>query len=545
MSSTPSKRSKYANDEERKAAARERQRLYAARKRAEAKEAKLRAESLSTTATVDSENLSVDVGDVEEQQQPLTPSPTKAKRGPKKATAAEQAPRASNSSAVATAAAAAASSSPRKAAPRKKADHDDSTLVVVNGDNTFYDDTTTFGTRFEDSFSKTEIETTLDDDLTSPPSPSLSFSDGLNAGDFLPPPFNSTDHLLIPPQPSPTSQLNSFLAPSAPVQSYAIVHIPGNPGLVSYYTHFLTSLSHNLSNASIPNAQFTIFGASLGGFNVAPSPSDPALLGPDGYVSLQNQISRQIDMITHLLTSNPSLKIILTGHSLGAYLLLSAIHHISLSNPTLKKQIIGGIGLFPAVTHIAKSPSGRRLSPFLNLAGLIPFIVGLANIIVAIIPAVVWGWLVRIFMPAFESPARAATVSFLKSPKGVRQGLCLGRDELLGIKEDVWDEGVWGGEGVADSTELVFYFGEKDHWVFNEEREKLIAARARGGTRWVEDDDTVFVNEKDGWKPRMLVCGEGIRHSFCVSTQLSETMAAKTARWVEDIVTNDRIKNGM
>ncbi|KAK6544143.1 hypothetical protein TWF694_000850 [Orbilia ellipsospora] len=530
MSATPSKRFKYATEEERKAAARERQRLYAARKRAEAKEAKLRAESLANSTTTADDDTSFVVA----QPQP-TPSPTKAKRGPKKA---DSTPAPAPVVVVDSVNVATPATARKRRVSRKKVEDG------VNGDGGNGEDhgieISTFEiSRFGDSeFVKPKFE----DDIGLP-SPSLSFSEELTSSDFLPAPYNSSDHILIPPQPSPTSQLNSFLTPTSPVQSYAILHLPGNPGLISYYTNYLESLSLQLSNASIPSAQFTIFGASLGGFNVSSTKSDPKL--PLGYCPLHEQISRQVSMITHLLTLNPNLKIILTGHSLGAYLLLSAIHQISTFSPQLKNRIIGGIGLFPAVTHIAKSSSGRKISPFIKVPGLLSFLVLLSNFLVAIVPAAVWGFLVKIFMPAFEGHARKATVDFLKSPRGIRQGILLGRDELLGIKDDVWDESVWGDESNA-STELVFYFGHKDHWVFDEEREKLIEKRGRGGRSWVEDEgDLVVVEGKDGWKPRMMVCEEGVRHSFCVSAQLSELMAAKTARWVEDIVMNDRIKYGL
>ncbi|KAF3906412.1 hypothetical protein ABW20_dc0105138 [Dactylellina cionopaga] len=513
MSSATPSRSKYANEEERKAAARERQRLYAARKRAEAKEAKLRQADESAVAA---DTTVADVASVES-------SPTKAKRAPKKV-------------AIKATAINAAPPTPRKRAGRRKKDETVS-FVAVNGDNTYHhDDETVEDVKVEDDIG-------ADVDITSYPSSlSLSFSEGLTASDFLPPQYLDTDHLLIPPQPSPTSQLHSLLTP---VQPYAIYHLPGNPGLVSYYTHFLNSLSHNLSNTSLPSsAQFTVFGASLGGFNASSKPKFP-----NGYCTLESQVTRQIEIITHLLTFNPSLKIIITGHSLGAYLLLSVLQHFS-HDPSLaplKKRIIGGIGLFPALTHLSKSAAGRRLTPFINIPLITPFLLFLANVFVAIIPSVVFTWLIKIFMPAFELPARDATLQFLKSPLGIKQAVYLGRDELLNIRDDVWDESVWGVEGGDSNTEMVFYFGEKDHWVFDGEREKLITTRGRGGVVWVEKMEVgrrseVLIEKKEGWKPRMVVCEEGVRHSFCVSTHFSDLIAAKTAKWVEDIVVDERTK---
>ncbi|RVD85948.1 uncharacterized protein DFL_004248 [Arthrobotrys flagrans] len=479
---TPSKRSKYANDEERKAAARERQRIYAARKRAEAKNAKLRESQSSIDVDVPLQPELVIVAAPE--VVPEAPSPVKKRVSRKSAVGAT----------VTVTATVNAPTTPRKRVSRRKNDEKgeivgDNAVHVVSA----FEDTT-------DSFKTEDINIDITEDF-SVASMVHSFSKPLTVESFIPPTLRPTDTVLIPPQPSPTSQLYSL-----PVTPYAIFHIPGNPGLVSYYTNYLTALSDHLSN--IPGCEFTIFGASLGGFNTSPSPNTPS-----SFVSLRDQISRQVEIISHLLTTHPSLKIIITGHSLGAYLFLSLLHNFSLHNPALKSRIIGGIGLFPALTHLAKSSSGRTVTPFINIPGVLPFLVVLAK------------------------SARDTTLSFLKSPVGVRQALYLGRDELLHIKDDEWDASVWGDESADGNTELVFYYGEKDHWVFDGEREKLIERRGRGGVRWVEKEGSEVV--QDRWKPRMIVCEEGVRHSFCVSTEFSELMAEKTARWVEEIVEKD------
>ncbi|KAK6519885.1 hypothetical protein TWF506_000180 [Arthrobotrys conoides] len=513
---TPSKRSKYANDEERKAAARERQRLYAARKRAEAKEAKLRESQSSIDLDVVPSSshqpaivLAAAVPDVVPEAEALSPVKKRASR--KSAVGAS----------VTTTATANAPVTPRKRVGRRKND-EKGDVVGMNGDNAVhvvsaFEDTT-------DSFKTEDINIDITEDFSISPI-IQSFSKPLTVESFIPPNLRPIDTLLIPPQPSPTSQLYSL-----PVTPYAILHIPGNPGLISYYTHYLTALSDHLSN--IPGCEFTIFGASLGGFNTSNSPDSPS-----SFVSLQDQISRQIEIISHLLTTHPSLKIIITGHSLGAYLLLSLLHNLSVHNPTLKSRIIGGIGLFPALTHLAKSSSGRTVTPFINIPGVLPFLVVLAKVLVTLIPAVVLNFLMRILMPAHEQSARDTTLSFLKSPLGVKQALYLGRDELLHIKDDEWDTSVWGDEGSSNNTELVFYYGEKDHWVFDGEREKLIEQRGRGRVRWIEKGGSEIV--QDRWKPRMIVCEEGVRHSFCVTSEFSELMAEKTARWVEEIVEKD------
>ncbi|KAK6358645.1 hypothetical protein TWF730_007968 [Orbilia blumenaviensis] len=508
-SQTPSKRSKYANDEERKAAARERQRLYAARKRAEAKEAKLRESQSSIDADVPLVSVSVAVA-IAPDVAPDAPSPVK-KRAPQKPVTGSTAAETVTTNAPVT---------PRKRVSRRKND-ENGEVVVINTNNAV--NIAPVLNHLADPLESKELNIKQEFSI---PSIAHSFSEPLNVDSFIPPSLRPTDTLLIPPQPSPISQLHSL-----PITPYAIFHIPGNPGLISYYRNYLTDLSYLLSD--IPGCEFTIFGASLGGFNTSRDPNTQP-----SFVSLQEQISRQVEIINHLLTTHPALKIIITGHSLGAYLLLSLLHDLSLHNPPFRSRVIGGIGLFPALTHLAKSSSGRTVTPFINIPGVLPFLVILARVLVVLIPAFVLNFLMKVLMPAHEQSARDVTLSFLKSPLGVKQALYLGRDELLHIKDDEWASSVWGEETGNNNTELIFYFGEKDHWVSDGERERLIERRGRGGVRWTDKDGSGVVQGR--WKPKMMVCEEGVRHSFCVSTNFSELMAEKTARWVEEIVEKDR-----
>ncbi|KAK6340614.1 hypothetical protein TWF696_008939 [Orbilia brochopaga] len=498
---TPSRRSKYATDEERKAAARERQRLYAARKRAEAKEAKLRADSQTTTTGTDADD-----------SLPSVESSPKAKRAPRPVVVVD------------------APTTPRKRATRKKedpvvVDH----VVVVNHDHGHED----IKPAVNGHAIITPVTVSVPDITITAPVvenlPPASFSDSrLTASDFLPPAHTHSDFTLIPPLPSPSAQLDPSQA-----DDYAFIFLPGNPGLISYYTNYLTSLSQHLSNTALPSARFTVFGASLAGFNVSSSPPSPSTTA---FHPLEAQVNRQIDILTHLLSAHPTLKVILAGHSLGAYLLLESLHRMSAdpAHRALKRRIIGGIGLFPALTHLSRSPSGRTFSALLSTPGLLTILIFLANILAFIVPTAVLSFLIGLVNPHFDTDARRTTVSFIKSPTGISQAIKLGQDELRTIRDDVWSDDVWGSEIARGDTELVFYFGEKDHWVADAERDTLIRIRGRGGMRRQGDDAT------EKWKPRMFVCEDGVQHSFCVVTRNSELLAEKTATWIEEIVADDR-----
>ena len=80
------------------------------------------------------------------------------------------------------------------------------------------------------------------------------------------------------------------------------------------------------------------------------------------------------------------------------------------------------------------------------------------------------------------------------------------------ITEDRWDKDIWGTAEPSHGytrPKLILYFGQYDHWVADHTRNDLIQTRA------------YQEGSSDKWKPRMLVDGEGIPHSFCISKWLS------------------------
>lgn len=152
-------------------------------------------------------------------------------------------------------------------------------------------------------------------------------------------------------------------------QHFLIFMITGNPGLISYYEPFLSTLHALLSSSSISQSgRFYIYGNSLEGFNTLESPrgENP---GPSG---LQEQISsvetllyRQInEHRKRMAASEKPVKVILMGHSVGAYILLELIsrHRGKVDEGEEDFDLIGGILLFPTITYLAQSPQGMIYS---------------------------------------------------------------------------------------------------------------------------------------------------------------------------------------
>lgn len=155
--------------------------------------------------------------------------------------------------------------------------------------------------------------------------------------------------------------------PDGEEQDYLIYFIPGNPGLIPYYKPFLSKL-HDLliSSSYTASARFHICGHSLKGFEFTRDGQ-----APQSPLSLEHQIRYQENLLyshvrSHRGRTGNNPKVILMGHSVGAYILLELIRHheakINESEDDEDFDLIGGILLFPTITHIAKSPLGMVAS---------------------------------------------------------------------------------------------------------------------------------------------------------------------------------------
>lgn len=168
-----------------------------------------------------------------------------------------------------------------------------------------------------------------------------------------------------------------------------IFFITGNPGLIGYYHSFLSLLSSRLG-ARVSDTQFQIYGHSLAGFEIDSGDSQSKDTETtqnekqhNGYYDVEAQIAflqNRLDVFlkTHAHRPGQKQKVILIGHSVGAYLAMEVLRrHRERQNALLREtekekekdteaetefDIIGGVMLFPTVVDIAKSKAGRKLS---------------------------------------------------------------------------------------------------------------------------------------------------------------------------------------
>ncbi|KAJ8065293.1 hypothetical protein OCU04_005989 [Sclerotinia nivalis] len=319
---------------------------------------------------------------------------------------------------------------------------------------------------------------------------------------------------------------------------HLIFFITGNPGLIGYYSSFLSTLNDLLSSSSMKDWNtFHIFGQSLAGFETDDAPSDSSNQSP---YSLEQQIDLVHDCLLEQISGSPVpyQNVILIGHSVGSYILLETLTKlIAPSTVPSISAVLSGILLFPTVTHISHSPSGTKLTPLMSIPNFPVLASFTAKILLYCAPNVVLDFLVKKITGMPEEAAKVTT-SFLRSKNGIWQALHLARDEMNTITEDKWDSEIWGVEhsessqSNASPPKLIFYFGENDHWVASHTRDALIAARA--SPMPTPASSTSSFSIKASSKPIMMIDKEGIDHGFCINH--SETMAAKVKDWIEKIV---------
>lgn len=274
---------------------------------------------------------------------------------------------------------------------------------------------------------------------------------------------------------------------------YLIYFIPGNPGLISYYKIFMYTLSSLLECSLLSSISADVCGSSLPGFGTAKSETIIKSRLPAG---LEDQISNTEKLIKIAITTHKALmsktganaqpKVILMGHSVGAYILLELLRRKREEQSRLEDvDIVGGVMLFPTVTEIGQSRNGRIMRVSVvedhtthriylirdtnQVLLKIPFFIAIVAAIAKILTfafsattlATIIGLLVRI-----PISVASASAEFIKSPRGVEQALYMARDEMEIITKDKWTHEIWGdAEATRQTSEdspvpLYFYFGK-------------------------------------------------------------------------------------
>ncbi|KAI1817236.1 hypothetical protein GGS20DRAFT_534192 [Poronia punctata] len=329
----------------------------------------------------------------------------------------------------------------------------------------------------------------------------------------------NVEHISLPP---PTTGITED------TKNVLIYFIPGNPGLIGFYKPFLSTLRELIdTNPSLAaeksKTAFHIYGQNLVGFS--DDDHEPFTSSHKPY-NLEQQIEHTLRAVSAQRTGQgqkPFDRVILIGHSVGAFIALEVFHRI-VEDPTLEPELNNerlscGIMLFPTIDHIADSPNGKRMDLLRRTPILGDNAYRIARGFLRLVPyAMLHGFVGRVL--GFPSHAADITTRWLKSRDGVWQTLHLAMDEMRSIREDKWSDELW--EISRDSQALpprfYFYFGQNDDWVANRYRDEFIKKRSerQGRTRIVMDESK-------------------IPHAFCIGH--SESVAEKVHGWITELHT--------
>lgn len=349
----------------------------------------------------------------------------------------------------------------------------------------------------------------------------------------------------------------------AVARKHCVVYfISGNPGLIDYYDPFMATLrtliDDDISGVNNFSADFSgystisgrkrdvsihIIGKNLSGFNDTEHEPFSASSPPhDLEAQITHTAIHLADLEVEIETLGSGIlpeakknkkerkarkpdEVVLVGHSVGAYIALEImhrqyLHHKASQNGSKNEpwsslpRLRAAILLFPTVTHIARSPSGRKMSMLRSIPVLANYAPSIARAILWCVPDLLLQGVLQYWL-GMSAHGADVTQHWLRSRDGVWQALYMGQDEMERIAEEKWASEMWEGLGenvkgmeegekcIGERTpKFFFYFGKDDHWVDNECRDQFVKNRMKDANSRV----------------RVEICEKSIPHAFCIST---------------------------
>jgi len=256
--------------------------------------------------------------------------------------------------------------------------------------------------------------------------------------------------------------------------SALFLFIPGNPGVIDFYTHFLDTI-HDLDTSGT----LAILAFSHVGHAPSLASRHPLSSLRSSQFGLASQLQNALNIFDAVRsTFGPSVRVVLAGHSVGAWFALQVLR--------LRSNAISRVFLlFPTIVQIADTPNGKRLS-WLFRAPLPRVIANLANCLYYL-PVQILGVLFR----SYPRLALNALHSFLRSPQVIFAAMSLAHDEMINIRR-------LDSELLNRHSDLLWiYFAQRDDWVG---QQMATILEAFGG-----DEARIFHDES------------GVQHAFCIN----------------------------
>ncbi|CEP08271.1 hypothetical protein [Parasitella parasitica] len=290
-------------------------------------------------------------------------------------------------------------------------------------------------------------------------------------------------------------QTETLLWPASAKAKTILLFIPGNPGLVEYYTSFLQGVHCKINSPS-----FEIIGVSHKGHSVNYHENNA---GDNTLYSLEDQIQHKVDCLEALRRENgPDTKFILMGHSIGSYIAAAV----------LKKRPNHGIAkiiaLFPTLHEIAITPNGVNINRLVNRVPA--FVFGIAGSVMSCLAPPVRQFLVKT-ATGQEGEGLQVTAHQLLHNHVLKNVVTMARFEMETVKE-------------------------LDHDFYTEHLDKFIMYYS-ANDKWAPKDHYDYMT-KHFPEGKIHLCSENIPHAFCLEPKHVDYMIEKVGSWIHSDVDN-------
>jgi pimeloyl-ACP methyl ester carboxylesterase len=226
------------------------------------------------------------------------------------------------------------------------------------------------------------------------------------------------------------------------LSSKSIVIIPGNPGLGGFYIPF----AHELYNLFDQNISILI---------ISQAGHSPPLKHS---FTLDEQIEHKLNAIKQLIPSNKNHRLILIGHSIGAFMVLKMLDR-------LETRLDRAFLLFPTIERMKESDAGQRFVRWYPiLIYLLPFLCFIINLLFP------FNWLKRKLISTYlsKTPSNDRTIltdtilNDLLNPLSIKNLLLMANEEMSVVQKR--------NDQIIKRfiNKLTFYYGTNDHWVPND-----------------------------------------------------------------------------
>ncbi|KAN0109027.1 DUF2305 domain containing protein [Russula decolorans] len=330
-------------------------------------------------------------------------------------------------------------------------------------------------------------------------------------------------HVLWWPAQTRTRRVCDNSNKTVPTPRTILLFIPGNPGLLDFYVPFLNAIyrsvnsdpssrsSSSSSSSSLPSGtttSVTIFAHSHLGLS-----SYIRLGNPDkrsrfswpekSSVALGAQIQAHLEFLDELLVAyddDPTTRVLLVGHSIGCWLVQEILK--ARATGALRPRVRAYM-LFPTISHIVRSPNGRKLSLFFRPPW--PRTVAYLTLIFRhVIPLFV----LRLLHPSWPTSQLRLVHNLLRAPAAIYAALTMANDEMETVRELDTDF-------LRDFAQnLWFYYAEEDDWVGEQFAVVLRASRGIGSPTG----------------SHVVLGRPGIPHAFCINH--SAEIASQCVKWM-------------